>query len=137
MASVESRPATGVRRLKLRVGYSHERPDPHFFDFLSLRIMIDGRELLTSAGPRGPYIGPWPGAVLGEDSPLIPAQPPRRTLLSFRGVPEPGESTITAVTSATRRHVIWRDFRDCLAADSDEEDSGGCCSAWNPRAARG
>jgi hypothetical protein len=44
-----------VRRLELRAGYPHEVPDP---DFLSSKILIDGREPLTWSGSRGQYAGP-------------------------------------------------------------------------------
>ena len=49
-----------VRRLELRVGYPPEAPDP---DFLSLRLLVDGQDILTWAGSRGPYIGPSAPAV--------------------------------------------------------------------------
>jgi len=108
-----------VRRLKLRPGYRDEDPHP---TFLSLKILIDGEEVLMWAGPDGPYIGLRASALLGEDSPLIPAEPPRRIALYSEGVPDPDESTITAVVSASDAHVVWSDFLECLV-DSGDSDS--------------
>ena len=58
MASVSG--GQPVRRLELRVGYPPEAPDP---DFLSLRLLVDGQDILTWAGSRGPYIAPSARAV--------------------------------------------------------------------------
>jgi hypothetical protein len=113
------RPGRSLRRLELRVGYAHERPDP---DFPSLKILIDGEELLTWAGSRGPYIGPWPGAVLVDDSPLLPAGPPRRIMLYSEGAPDPDEGIITAVIRAASGHVSWTDFRECRGSTARDRD---------------
>jgi hypothetical protein len=108
-----------LRRLELRIGYPPEEPDP---GSVSLKILIDGQELLTRAGPRGAYIGPWPGAVLTDDSPLLPASPPRRVLLYSEGADDPDESTVTAVISTARDQVTWTDFRECRAAAARDGD---------------
>jgi len=103
-----------VHRLELRVGYPADWPDDSP-EFAGVKILIDGQELLTWAGSRGPYRGPWPPVLLAEASPLIPAHPPRRTLLYMEGGHEPCEGTITAVISATKSQVVWGDFRECPA----------------------
>jgi hypothetical protein len=110
-----------VRRLEVRVGYPHQVPDP---EFLSLRLLIDGQELLTWAGSQGPYIGPWPPSVLDADCELFPADPPHRVMLYSQGTPDPAESTITAIIRAGGDQVIWGDLHESVVntGDFDEID---------------
>jgi hypothetical protein len=108
-----------LSRLELRVGYPAHDPDP---DFVGVTILVDGKDLLARAGPRGPYRGPWPPALLGDESPLIPADPPRRISLYFEGTMHPDEGNITAIISDADRHVIWADFRECPADATIDPD---------------
>jgi len=108
-----------VRRLDLRVGHIRDHWN---VDFLRLKILVDGQEVLTDAGPHRPYGGPWPPALLGSDSPLIPSDPPVRVSLYFEGSMDPDEGMITAIIRADERHVIWADFRECPADTAVEPD---------------
>ena len=107
-----------VRRLDLRVGYPEDVADP---DFVSVIILVDGRELLSWAGSRGRYIGPWPPGLLAADSDLIPADPPRRVMLYSQGVPDPAESIITAVIRIAGDRVIWYDLHESLVNTGDAD----------------
>src|SRR5215469_14515372 len=60
-----------MSRLELRVGYPAHDPDP---DFVGVRILVDGKDLLARPGRYGPYRGPWPPTLLGDESPLIPTR---------------------------------------------------------------
>jgi hypothetical protein len=109
-----------VRRLDLRVGYTHDWLNA---DFLRVKILFDGQEALTGAGLRGPFVGPSPPALLESDSPLLPADPPARVALYHEGTFDPDEGIITAIISVAEGHVIWADFRECpadTALDPDE-----------------
>jgi hypothetical protein len=108
-----------LSRLELRVGYPAHDPDP---DFVGVTILVDGKDLLARTGPHGPYRGPWPPALLGDESPLIPADPPRRISLYFEGTMHPDEGNITAIISDADRHVIWADFRECPADATIDPD---------------
>jgi len=111
-----------IRRLDLTVGYPTDWPhdDP---EFPGVKILVDGHDLLTWAGSHGPYRGPWPPALLEDESPLLPVGRPRRVSLYSEGTMEPDEGNITAVVAAAKQHVIWSDFREC-PADTAVDASG-------------
>ncbi len=118
-ANISGGPAASVSRLELRVGFPDNVPDP---DFAGVQILVDGQDLLARPGRYGPYRGPWPPALLGDQSPLLPADPPRRISLYFEGSIDPDDGNITAIISDAGRHVIWADFRECRAdAAIDQE----------------
>jgi hypothetical protein len=119
VASSDGQAAQLVRWLELRVGFVHDWQNA---DFLRVKILIDGEDPLTEAGPRAPYWGPSPSALLEEASPLMPADPPRRVSLYSEGTMDPGEGNITAIISVAGRHVIWADFRECPADASLDRD---------------
>lgn len=122
MAATTSNPgdqAASLSRLELRVGYPAHDPDP---DFVGVEILVDGQDLLARAGSHGPYRGPWPPALLGNESPLIPVDPPRRISLYFEATMDPDEGNITAIIGETDRYVIWADFRECPAYAARDPD---------------
>lgn len=109
-----------MSRLELRVGYPAHDPDP---DFVGVRILVDGKDLLARPGRYGPYRGPWPPALLGDESPLIPVDPPRRILLYMESTtPDPDNGNITAIISDADGHVVWADFRECRDDAAIDQD---------------
>jgi hypothetical protein len=108
-----------VRRLDLRVGHIQDWQNA---DYLRVKILIDGEDILTDAGPHSPYWGPSPLALLEPGSPLFPADPPARVFLYSEGAEDPEADVITAIISASGGHVIWTDFRECRADTAVDTD---------------
>ena len=103
------------------MGFPDDYHDP---DFPGVKILVDGQDLLAQPGRYGPYRGPWPPALLGDESPFLPVDPPRRILLYMESTtPDPDNGSITAIISDADGYVVWADFRECptdAAIDEDE-----------------
>ncbi len=117
-----------ARRLDVRVGHVHDWLNGG--EGLTVKLLVDGQDVLADAGPPGWFRGPWPPVFLASDSPLFPASPPRRVLLYFTGTPDPDEPNVTAVITADGRQVTWSDLRVCRA--DAEIDADGWCFELEP-----
>jgi hypothetical protein len=107
-----------IRRLELRVAIpaaeaAEVRP--------VLKILIDGQELLADTGYGG-HIGWYPDVILGDDEPLLPADPARRVVLYICGCGEAGDSCVAAVVCAAGDLVTWTDFRQFRGWDTSGLD---------------
>jgi hypothetical protein len=121
VTSTGGRDGKALRRLELGVGYPAHDSDP---DFVGVKILVDGQDLLARPGRYGPYRGPWPPALLGDQSRLLPADAPRRvSLYCETSTPDPDNGNITAIISNADRHVIWADFRECPADTAIDQDA--------------
>jgi hypothetical protein len=108
-----------AHRLDLRVSYPPGMPDG---DFPGVRLLLDGRDLLTLADREDRYIGMSPLGVFADDPGLLPADPPRRVMLYFTGTPDPAEPCLTAVIRVAGDQVIWSDLHDSRVNTGDFDD---------------
>jgi hypothetical protein len=108
-----------VHRLDLQVRYPAGMPDG---DFPGVRLLVDGRDLLTWAGREDRYIGISPLGMFGADPDLLPSEPPRRVMLYFTGTPDPAEPCLTVVIRVAGDQVIWSDLHDSRVNTGDFDD---------------
>jgi hypothetical protein len=80
-------------------------------DYPVVTILIDGREMLARHGRRG-YKGYSPTQILGAQSPLLPADSPRRVAVygCCCGITRCG--CVAPLISQHGDQVTWTDFRD-------------------------
>jgi hypothetical protein len=107
----EQRADHTVRHLELRLGIPNEGGSPTVFPVV--QIMIDGDEKLAAVeipGYGSGFVGSPPAAILGKDTPLLPAEPPRRVVLYLRTAGDPGDGCIAPRICKSGNYVIWHDF---------------------------
>lgn len=95
-----------TRRLTLRFDPDADRPD-----YPVVSILIDGEDLVAGT-PQANFMGFDPAKILGEDSPLLPATPPRRVAIYRCSCGEAGCGCVAPVISREGDDVVWRDARD-------------------------
>jgi hypothetical protein len=86
------------------------------FEYPVVQLLIDGRDLLASAGSQDFWPSP-PAVILGEDQPLLPVAEPRRVVLYICGCGEPADTSLAPVIARSGDLVTWTDFRQTCGMD--------------------
>lgn len=103
-----ARPGLKIRHLSLQLAIADGREDAHAGP--ALKILVDGKEMLARVGARQ-YSG-FPAAdLLGMDTPLLPAEPPRFVPLYREAGCRPVTGCLAAIIHTYGDNIAWNAFR--------------------------
>ncbi len=94
---------TDLRRIAFRIDHG-ESPD-----WPNVTVLVDDEDVIGRATG---FQGFDPEELFGADSPLLPADPPRRVAIYRCSCGEPGCGCAACIVSETDGVVHWQDFRD-------------------------